>query len=367
MSLRRKMSLSLLSLAFTSTSVYAFEVKTEGLGKFEIGGALSGYILSGNQRIFEEDKKSRADLSSAMLFIIKKEEIFGFTLQGGAYAFPTLGVPLSKTSDYTELFSPLPIAYLDLYLTKNLTISAGRLGTVVGYEAPFTYQNNYIQRGLVWNMQPLFHHGVRVTWVRGPFNLKVGLNDGYYSAGVDSYSGYRTVTTKISPTFEFSSSFELSKAFNLSFNLLLPKKSALPNEVSNPANKRQYNLVFNYVGKGFSIGVDTLLVEAPKSTRAQVPSSATSYGFALHSLLERPPFKLGARLEFVKDKRDRSEVDLIGLGDGNRAYTFTLTPGYYKDPLFLRGEFSYVKAKKDFTYGKKDYQSRIGLEMGFKF
>lgn len=368
MRLRKSFSLSLLGLVFTASAVYALEVNTKGLGKLEISGALSGYLLSGDQRITEGDRKSRTDLSSALISVSRKGEFFSFTLQGGAYAFPILGMSLSKTSEDTDMYSPLPLAYVELNLAKSLTLSAGRLGTLVGYEAPFTYQNNYIQRGLVWNMQPLFHHGIRLTWVKGPFTFKGGLNDGYFSAGVDSYTrDDRTVTSKISPALEFSTSLEISKNFNLAFNLLLPKKSALPNEVAEPANKRQYNTVLNFVIGNMTLGVDGLFVEAPRSYKARVSERAKAYGLALHGAYDLTPIKIALRFEYVKDKKDAGGVDLVGLGEGNRAYTLTLSPGYYKDPLFLRADLSYVKAKEDFTYKEKNKLWRFGLEAGFKF
>jgi|GEM_PF-729093 len=367
MNLRKSLSLSLFGLVFTASAVYALEVNTEGLGKLEIGGALSGYLLSGDQKITEENRKSRTDLSSALISVSKKGEFFSFTLQGGAYAFPTIGMPLSKTSDFTDMFSPLPLAYVELNLAKNLTLSAGRLGTLIGYEALFTYQNNYIQRGLVWNMQPLFHHGIRLTWVKGPFTIKGGLNDGYFSAGVDSFTHDRTVTPKISPALEFSTSLEVSKNFNLALNLLLPKKSSLPNEVAYPANKREYNMVLNFVRGNMTLGFDGLFVDAPRSYKAQVSKSAKAYGFALHGAYDLSPIKIALRFEYVKDKKDAGSIDLVGLGDGNRAYTLTLSPGYYKDPLFFKADLSYVKAKEDFTYKEKDKLWRFGLEAGFRF
>jgi hypothetical protein len=102
-------------------------------------------------------------------------------LIGGAYAVPVVGLALSKTSESTDLFSPIPVAYVEYSPTKGPSIQAGRLSTIIGYESAFTYQNNYIQRGLVWNMQPVVNNGVRITYSTDLFFVKLGVNDGFYT------------------------------------------------------------------------------------------------------------------------------------------------------------------------------------------
>jgi hypothetical protein len=57
----------------------------------------------------------------------------------------------------------------------------------------------------------------------------------------------------------------------------------------------------------------------------------------------------------------------VGLGDGNKAWTFTVTPAYAQGPFFLRGELSYVNADQPFTVNGKKDQTRIGAEVGFMF
>ncbi|MCS7279406.1 MAG: porin [Thermodesulfobacteriaceae bacterium] len=343
-----------------------YEIKTENFGLMEVNGVLSGYSITGN-KINQEAKKSRTDLGSALISFSKKAEPVGFTLTGGTYSFPTLGVDLSKSSEYTDLFSPLPVAYLEANFFKNFSLSIGRMGTLIGYEAPFTFQNSYIQRGLVWNMQPVFHHGLRLSYNGEKLSFKIGLNDGYFSLGVDSFRKEGKSTRKFSSTLETSLSLSLFKDLLLSFNLLVPDKDAYPNEAAFPSNKRQYNFVLSYTKSPFSLSLDQVFVEAPKSKKAQVSDKAQAYGTALHLSYEKTPFKFSTRLEYVKDKKDKGFIDLVGLGNKNEALSFTLSPGYYKSSFFARIELSYLKAKEEFTYKPKDHQTRLGFELGFKF
>lgn len=276
---------------------------------------------------------------------------------GGAYAVPVVGVGLSKTSESTNLFSPIPVAYVEYSPMKGLSIQAGKLPTIIGYKSAFTYQNNYIQRGLVWNMQPVINNGVRLTYSTELFFVKLGVNDGFYTLSKKDPK----------PALEASLGLTPTKDGSIAINVIFPDKDSKPNDTANPSNKRELNLVASYTLDKLSLGADLLYVEAPESNRAGVSEKAKASGVALHLSYDLKPFKLSGRIEYVVDNSDAGGIDLVGLGDGNKAWTFTVTPAYTKGPLFLRGELSYVKADKEFTLNGKKDQTRVGVEVGFIF
>jgi hypothetical protein len=84
-------------------------LKLEPIGTINVSGALSVYTIHSNNKT--DEKKIRYDVGSAIISLSKPAEPFGFTLIGGAYAFPVVGLTLSKTSESTDLFSPIPVAY----------------------------------------------------------------------------------------------------------------------------------------------------------------------------------------------------------------------------------------------------------------
>jgi hypothetical protein len=240
---------------------------------------------------------------------------------------------------------------------KGLSIQAGKLPTIIGYESAFTHQNNYIQRGLVWNMQPVINNGVRLTYSTELFFVKLGVNDGFYTLS----------TTHPKPALEASLGLTPIKDGSIALNVILPDKDSRPNDTADPSNKRELNLVASYTLDKLSLGADLLYVEAPRSNTAGVSEKAKASGVALHVSYDLKPFKLSGRIEYVKDNSDAGGIDLVGLGDGNKGWTFTVTPAYTHGPLFLRGELSYVKADQPFTLNGKKNQTRIGAEVGFMF
>ncbi|RMH79706.1 MAG: porin [Acidobacteria bacterium] len=349
--MRKAMALTL-TLAGLSQ---ALELKTDLLGKLNLSGAITGYMLHSNNT--SDTRKTRYDVGSAIISLSKSAEPIGFTIVGGAYATPVVGVGLLKTSDYTDLFSALPVAYLELAPMKGLSLQAGKLPTLIGYEVPFTYQNNYIQRGLIWNMQPVVHHGVRAIYNTDLFSVKLGVNDGFYTLSTDDAK----------PAVEGSIGLTPIKDASLSLNFLIPSKSSKPNDTAVPANKREFNAIATFSIASIALGADLMYVEAPEDADAGVPAKAKASGGALHLSYSLEPFKLSGRVEYFKDNTDAGGTDLVGLGDGNKGWTITFTPSYSKGPLFARAEVSYVKADQPFTVNGKKNQTRFGIEVGFLF
>ncbi|MCS7308155.1 MAG: porin [Aquificaceae bacterium] len=343
------------AIAVNMGSAQALELKTELLGKLNISGALTIYgIHSVNGT---DAKKTRYDVGSALINISKPAGPFGFTFIGGAYSVPVVSLEIVKTSDSTDLFSPLPVAYVEFAPMKGLSLQAGKLPTIIGYESAFTYQNNNFQRGLVWNMQPVVNNGVRLIYSTDLFSVKLGVNDGFYTLS----------TTNPKPAFEASLGLTPIKDGSISFNFLIPDKSSRPNDTAFPANKKQFNMVASYSVDKLSLGIDLIYVEAPADAEARVSTKAKASGGALHLSYDLKPFKISGRVEYTKDNSDAGGVDLVGLKDGNKAWTFTLTPSYSKGPVFVKAEVSYVNADNALTLNSKKNQTRLGLEVGFLF
>lgn len=360
-------------LLFVSSTAFAFDVKTN-IGNINVNGTLSGYsILTDNANptgSFDtngEDKHVRYDISNALLNISKTTGLVRFNIYGGAYSFPVVGVAGNKTitsnAANTGLFGALPIAYLELDPASFLAIQAGKLPTIIGYESAFTYQNINIQRGLVWNMEPVISRGIRAIITAGPLTLKAGANDGFYSKDKLAIEGSIGLTVG---------------NFSTSFNVLIPNKNTPANDTASIANKQEYDLVSSYTAGKLTLGSDLLYVYSPKSPQAGFSASSAAYGlagFADYSINDK--FSLGARLEYAFNKStnnpNSANADLVGYGPNSKALTFTVTPMYKYKYLFARADLSYVRIN-NFSNGSgfgadgnRSNQYRLGIEAGIIF
>jgi hypothetical protein len=355
-----------------SSSAFAFDVKTD-IGNININGTLSGYSIltdnanpSGSFDTNGEDKHVRYDISNALVNVSKTTGVVRFNVFGGAYAFPTVGMPGNKTitdDANTGLFGPLPIAYVELDPASFLSIQAGKLPTLIGYESAFTYQNINIQRGLVWNMEPVISRGIRAIVTAGPLTLKAGANDGFYS--------------KDKLALEGSIGLTLGN-FSTSFNVLIPNKNTPANDTAAVANKQEYDLIGSYTIGKLTLGSDLLYVYSPKSSQSDFSDSAAAYGlagFADYNINDK--FSVGARLEYASNKStnnpNSANADLVGYGPRSKAFSLTITPMYKYKYLFVRADLSYVRINNFAegsgfgVNGNKVNQYRLGLEGGIIF
>ena len=276
-----------------------------------------------------------------------KENPIGFGLGIGNEWYPVVGSePLPSECNQVKIHT----AYIEAK-TDVFTITAGRILTNIGGEAPFTWQNVNIQRGLVWNGEPVFYNGIRLSTTMGGVNLYAGVNDRDTSDG--------------KMALEAGASATINKYLDASFNVLIP-------DHSDENNVQVYNLTLNINAierLPLTLYFDYLYKDQSKADDAQ------GFGAALLGEFKATDkFSIGGRIEYVKDDKNASLYGLTeGINKDNDAVTFTITPKYQVNKYFyVRGEVSYVDLdekvyQKDDTGTLKDNEFRAGVELGFVF
>ncbi|MBU2781439.1 outer membrane beta-barrel protein, partial [Acidithiobacillus caldus] len=81
-------------------------------------------------------------------------------------------------------------------------VEIGKLPTLIGAEDGFTFQNLNIERGLLWDVEPIVSRGVQANYSMGPLSASLSWNDGYYS------NRYNTVSGDLTWTIDGSNSLE---------------------------------------------------------------------------------------------------------------------------------------------------------------
>lgn len=286
------------------------------------------------------------------------EDQFGYNAYVGIFKEATqndpIGFGLSFANTWTPVVGqePLPSnsnqvdideAYIEAK-TGMLTITAGRILTNVGGEAPYTWQNVNIQRGLLWSAEPVFYNGVRVSTKIDNFNVYAGVND------ADTSDGKMALEAGVATSFQ---------NIDAALNVFIPDKT-------DENNTRVYNLTLNlnYFEKlPLTFYVDYL----DKPTNG---SHVNGWGAALLGAYKVDNnISIGGRIEYVNNDGDGAAYN---IGKGNSAWTLTVTPKYQLNKyLYIRGEASYVKLANDYykkdTNSLKDNEIRLGAEIGFVF
>jgi hypothetical protein len=271
------------------------------------------------------------------------------------------------------------------------SVQAGKLATLIGAETFNTFQNFNIERGLLFNAEPIIGKGVQANYTIGPVAASVQVSDGYYSDHWNFVSGLVTWTIDSSNTL----------AVDAGGNIGHTDVNTYVTPVV-PANSQIYNVMYTYSSGPLTVTpyLQYQHVDKDKNLAGQdfgIMKDASTYGGAiLVNYNVDDHWSLGARGEYLQGEGKAGDQDpafksntylwdngttlgdpngpnLTGYGPGSKAYSFTITPTYKWDKFFVRAEGSYV-GLSDAAVGtafartlSKDSQFRAMLEAGVLF
>ncbi len=348
-----------------------------GFGDLYVGGALTGYAYTQSNPFplsttsLPSDATSRVDLSNLQVFIQKPDGPVQFYLQVGAYALPSLGAVNFGTFDQTSLlFGPVPVAYGKIQLNDDWSIQGGRLPTLIGSEAPFTFQNLNIERGLLFNQENVINQGVQVNYAHGPWSASVAGTDGFYAGDLSWFTG--SVSYKIDDT----STVGVNGGLNLGRTDVLRRSVA--DQFVTPLNQQNsgiFDVNYTYANGPWTVTPYLQVTNVERDPGLGIAEGASTLGGALlTSYAFTDHWALAGRLEYEgQTGRPGSGGTSLLYGPGSSAFSATLTPTFTFDRFFARGEYSHVElfdAAAGSAFGRdgaKTSQDRFMTEAGVTF
>ena len=345
------------------------------LGKIDVQGIASGMAFyqdnpQGSPGTLGA-KREGTDITNGMVIIQKENGPIQFDIQAGAYSFPTLAASIPSASGSTNEFGALPVAYLKIVPSSNFSVEIGQLPTLIGVEDGFTYQNINIERGLLWDMEPIISRGIQFNASAGPLSASLSLNDGYFSNRYNVMSGSLSYAINGSNTLGLYADGALGKS----------RTTSNDSAYSSYGNESQiYGVDYEYSSGPWVIEPYFQYMHTPKSTHLGIPHAFDNYGGALladYSFTQT--ISLGARAEYLEVGGKTGEglnaiaSSLTDLPADSHAWSITLTPTYQSGGFFARAELSYVAAscpKGDGfsgANGTNTTQLRGMVETGFMF
>lgn len=337
-------------------------IDKENLPGVYVNGVVSGMGLWQGQPL-PGDNSTHAALTNGQIFLQKTTGWWQFYVQAGAYDLPSLGTPFVDTGkSITDLFGPVPVAYLKLAPAKNTSVLIGSLPALVGAEYTFTFENMNVNRGLLWNQENAITRGIQVNQTLGKFTASLSWNDGFYSNRYSWLSG--SLTYANGPH---------SVAFAGAGNLSQTVFQTLATPVQN--NGSIYTLVYTYTKGSWIVQPYFHWNEVPTNLTVGVSKGASARGPALllsHTF--KHGFSLAGRAEYIASTGSASDgsVNLL-YGPGSAAWSATVTPTYQYNRFFMRGEAAVVRANDvtpGYVFGTKAInrkQPRAVMEAGFLF
>jgi hypothetical protein len=331
-------------------------------GKLSVNGFLSGMGIAQNNHV-PGDKSTQETLSNGQVFIQKTDGWFQFYIQAGAYNIPDLGVPfLATDKTVSDLFSPVPVAFVKLQAGKNTNFEIGALPTLIGAEYTFSFENMNVSRGLLWNQENAVNRGIQVNQTMGKFTASLSWNDGFYSNRYSWLSGalaYANGPHAVS----FVAGGNLGQTGYQSFATPVQNNGAI------------YNVIYTYTKGSWIIQPYFQYTDVPTNDKIGIVKGASTTGGAI--LLSRAfkhGFALPVRFEYISSSGNAAEqaVNLM-YGPGSNGTSITVTPTFQYGGFFFRGDIAYVHVG-NYTPGSvfgpagmNNNQTRAAVEMGFVF
>jgi len=353
------------------------EVNAGPLGRVGVQGAISGLAFWQDNPQGEAGtlgaKYAGATISNGSVIVQKSKGLVQFYAQAGVYGFPTLAASLTganPTSTINE-FGPLPIAYLKIAPSNDFSVEIGKLPTLIGAEDGFTYQNMNIERGLLWDMEPIISRGIQFNASAGPLNASLSWNDGYYSNRYNVLSGSLTYTIDSANSLEFYADGPLGKV-----------RTQANNAAYSPIGTASqiYGLIYTYSSGPWTVEPYFQYMVTPKSNRLGISKKFDNYGGALLvNYAVDSQISLAGRVEYLRvggipgEGLESVAVNLTDLPDDSHAWSVTFTPTYQAGDFFARAELSYVTASTPTgtgfagQTGTNNNQVRGMVETGFLF
>ena len=347
------------------------------LGPVYVTGAVSGLGLWQNNK-FPDQQHSQASLSNGQLFLQKPEGLFQYFLAVGAYTFPALGAPYFSTGTTVgDFFGPVPMAFAKIAPTDNFYIQGGKMPGLVGVEAPFTFQNMNIERGLLWAQEPIFSRGAQLGYTQGPLALALQWTDGFYS------NRYTWLTGSATYTLDPANSFVLAAGGNLSHTAKVTTTTPFFQTTAVPLfqnNETLFSLAYTYSSAPWTITPYFQFTHVPQASSIGAFSSASTiggailanYSFGDDSFL--PGVSLPVRFEYLGSTGTAAEgAPNLLYGPGSKAWSITFTPTYQYKIFFARAEISHVGTNSTTPglvfgpNGTNTTQTRGMLEVGILF
>jgi hypothetical protein len=285
------------------------------------------------------DQRSLASLSNGQFFFQKTDGLFQYFVQVGAYTLPALGTPYVNTPKATgDFYGPLPQAFVKIAPTDELSISAGKLPTLVGAEYTFSFENMNIERGLLWNQEKAVNRGVQLNYTAGPLAFAFSWNDGFYS------NRYTWLWGSAAYTLDKENTFSVIAGGNYAHTT----KATLATPLFQN-NETILNVIYTYNSAPWTITPYFQYTNVPAASSIGALTSASTYGGAIlasYNFGEDSPlsgFSLPIRFEYIASTGSTANgAPNLLYGAGSNAWSITITPTYQYKIYFARAEFSHV-------------------------
>jgi hypothetical protein len=322
------------------------------LGTLEISGGADGYAyaLTGagsdaNKGLLGTSTGAGLEFLNGLVKLQKPDGLIQFTVEAGAVNSLTLGTRPNPPAVQKWSTGPVRSAYVTVAPTPNLSISAGQIGSLEGFESGVDWKNFNMMTTSLWEVENAQSVGVSATYTNGRFAGTIVFSDGF-DTNVWNY-----LQLQASYSVDDNNNLTLFGATNLGATGLGAKfygNATRPWSSSTVAAAGAANFVNSSVIGGyysFTIGNLTLVPEvqyvwSTKNQAVGLTDYSSHFGAALFANYQfgESPFSLGGWFQYFTSNGPEAWFLNPGAQGVGVVVGPTWSPAWAKKHLFVRGE-----------------------------
>lgn len=336
----------LFGAAGAATPAYAMTqpppVKLNGgpLGQLEVSGGISGFFYAysgaGEHSVYGNGKSAGAESFVNMIHVTKPTGRVRFTIEAKVYDSVYMGIHPSAPSAQRFTTGPIKLAYVTVPLTSDLTVSAGQIPSIEGWESTTDWHNANIIDSPLYYQESSASRGVSASYSHGPVSATVNFGDGW-DTGV-----FNTFSALVSYSFNKHNSLSLYGEVNVSRT----GPTVTPDSYGQYANIANYGAYYpnsNMIGGYYdfqhgnlSLVPEVQYVYAKVDHKIGLNKFGANFGTELLADYQfgKTPYSLGSMLFYYTNIGPEPWY----LNPHSAAIGFGVTPTYQKGNFYVRAE-----------------------------
>ncbi|MGE4480511.1 outer membrane beta-barrel protein [Acidocella sp.] len=334
-------------------------IKIDGgpLGDLELSGGVDGYgYFVSNQP--DGSKNVGTNVGSALIQLQKTDGELQFNIEvgsvGGAIPVGASGAPGQTTIDNYST-GPLYAGYVTI-APKDMpfTISAGRVGSLEGYESSIDWNNPSQLVTDIWYVQNSQNTGVEGTYTKGPLTATVLFGDGW-----DTHV-FNFLQAAVNYSFDDNNSLYVYYAGNLGRTGLSARTYGWGSDTTvadyGPwyMNSQMFGAFYSWTHGNLNVVPEVQYVYAKPDHQLGIDKYTSNFGAAVFGdySFANTPYSLGGWVEYEKSIGNYTWF----VGPESEAVGFAVSPTWQYKDLFARVNAGGLyllnnKANDGVTYG----------------
>ncbi len=324
------------------------EIKIDGgpLGQLELSGGMSGYFdfasgtadSSATPGSFSGISPANANLDSLLVELQKTTGVLQYTIEVGPYnGTPALGGPPAKATTNFFRTGPLYFGYITIAPPDSpVTISAGQLSSLEGYEAGPSWLNANLYTSELWYVQNSNSVGVSANYTHGPVSVTVTYGDGWDTRVFNFLQALGT--------YSFSSNNALSLYYAGNLGRTGADASTY-NQSSvgfgnNYVNSQMYGAFYSFTAGNLNLVPEVQYVYAKVDHQAGVDKFTSNFGALVLGdyTFGSSPYSLGGMAEYFTSNGPSTWF----IAPHAEAVGFELSPTWQYKNIFFRASATYL-------------------------